>query len=202
MKKCSRCHITKELSNFFRDKTVCGGYKSGCKQCRSLTSKTPEVKARIKLNRDKPERKEKVRLKRKLRRQTDEAFRKKEYKEHVEYVKRRKQTDINFDLADRLRGRLSSYLRRKNLNKHGSSIENLGCTVGDLKLHLEKQFQPGMSWENRHLWHIDHIKPLSSFDLTDPDQFKAANHFSNLQPLWAADNIRKGNKVQCQPDLI
>ena len=183
MKKCSRCHIEKDLSNYFRDKKSYDGYKSGCKQCRN-TAHTPERKAR-------------VTLKRKLRRQTDEAFRKKEYKAHVEYTKRRKKTDIQFKLSLSLRGRLASHLRRKHIEKLGSSVKQLGCTVADLISHLEKQFLPGMTWENHGVtgWHIDHIKPLTSFDLTDPEQFKIANHFSNLQPLWAADNIRKGNKI-------
>lgn len=63
----------------------------------------------------------------------------------------------------------------------------------ELKQHLEKLFQPGMTWENwsRDGWHIDHIVPLSSFDLTDREQFLKACHFSNLQPLWAKENLSK-----------
>lgn len=75
-----------------------------------------------------------------------------------------------------------------------SVTRSLGCTPEQLKLHLEQQFQPGMTWENHgvHGWHVDHKKPLASFDLTDPAQFDQACHYTNLQPLWATDNIRKG----------
>jgi hypothetical protein len=70
----------------------------------------------------------------------------------------------------------------------------LGCTVNELAEYLESKFLPGMSWENRKLWHIDHIRPLASFDLTDPAQQRLAFHYANLQPLWARDNIRKGRR--------
>lgn len=64
------------------------------------------------------------------------------------------------------------------------------------KVYLESLFQPGMVWENygNDGWHIDHVRPLSSFDLLDPVQFSQACHYTNLQPLWAKDNLSKGNK--------
>ena len=65
-----------------------------------------------------------------------------------------------------------------------------------LKEHLEKQFKPGMNWSNHSLrgWHIDHIRPLSKFDCTDPKELKKACHYSNLQPLWADENLKKKDK--------
>jgi hypothetical protein len=94
-------------------------------------------------------------------------------------------------LAVLLRRRL--YMAIKNGQKGGSAIALLGCSIPALKAHLESLFQPGMSWENRGRkgWHIDHIRPLSAFDLTDPEQCRAACHYTNLQPLWALDNQRK-----------
>jgi hypothetical protein len=87
-------------------------------------------------------------------------------------------------------------IKLANQNKTGSAIDELGCSVDQLKRYLESKFQPGMTWDNwtRDGWHIDHIKPLSSFDLTDPGQFKVACHYTNLQPLWAKDNLVKSNK--------
>lgn len=82
----------------------------------------------------------------------------------------------------------------KGLNKAESTTKMLGCTVEELKAHLESLFQPRMSWDNHGEWHIDHIKPCSKFDLTDPEQQKICFHYTNLQPLWAIDNIRKSNK--------
>jgi len=60
--------------------------------------------------------------------------------------------------------------------------------------HIERQFVSQMSWDNYGLWHLDHIRPLASFDLSDRDQFLEAAHFSNYQPLWAGDNLRKGSR--------
>ncbi len=71
----------------------------------------------------------------------------------------------------------------------------LGCSPRQFKQHLEALFLPGMSWMNRRLWHIDHKKPVSSFDLTTEEGQRAAFHYTNTQPLWAVDNLRKGAKV-------
>jgi hypothetical protein len=91
---------------------------------------------------------------------------------------------------------LSKRLRIKNIKKHHTTIDLLGCSIYELKNYLEKQFQPGMTWENYGFygWHIDHIVPCSSFDLTDIDQQKKCFHYTNLQPLWASDNLRKSDK--------
>lgn len=69
----------------------------------------------------------------------------------------------------------------------------VGCSVQEFRAHLEKQFVDGMCWENRGRqgWHIDHKRPLSGFDLTDPLQLAAAFHYKNTQPLWADENRRK-----------
>jgi len=82
-------------------------------------------------------------------------------------------------------------------NKAGRTWETLvGYTLQELKSHLEARFLPGMSWENYGAWHIDHIRPRASFTFTSPEDegFKQCWALDNLQPLWAADNIRKGHK--------
>jgi hypothetical protein len=98
-------------------------------------------------------------------------------------------------LSRSLRSRVRGVLRNKK--RPCSAVKDLGCTIEELKQHLESKFQEGMSWDNwgTHGWHIDHIVPLSSFDLTDRDQFVKACHYTNLQPLWAKDNLSKGSKV-------
>lgn len=111
-----------------------------------------------------------------------------------QYIKRRRRTDVNFYLKDRLRSRL--YYALKRSQKTGSAVRDLGCTISELKEHLESKFQPGMTWGNRGKeWHIDHVIPLAQFNLQDRQQFLIACHYTNLQPLWAKDNIVKGKSV-------
>ena len=113
----------------------------------------------------------------------------------------RRKEDPSFRIAEVLRNRTNKIL--KGFNKSGSAVKYLGCSTKELKLWLEKQFYSNpetgeiMNWENYGFygWHIDHIIPLSSFDLTDREQFLKACCYTNLQPLWAKENIEKGNKI-------
>lgn len=102
--------------------------------------------------------------------------------------------DVNARIINNLRGRLQKFIH----NKYGKSYEDrLGCTLQEFKTHIEKQFKEGMSWENYGFktWHIDHIQPMSSFDLTKESELLACCHYTNMQPLWASDNLSKGNKI-------
>jgi hypothetical protein len=113
------------------------------------------------------------------------------------YRNKKHREDINFKLSCNLRNRINCAI--KHDQKRGSAVKDLGCSIEFLKKHLEKQFKEGMSWDNWGLgdnkWHIDHIIPLSSFDLTDREQFLKACHYTNLQPLWAEENMKKGKKI-------
>lgn len=126
---------------------------------------------------------------------TDEQRRERGRKYLAEYMKRSTPAAIRKRLATRLRGRLFRLVVRNSTDRQGSAVRDLGCTVSDLKTWLEVQFQPGMCWANYGAWHIDHVLPLSSFDLTDRKQVLVACNWMNLQPLWAADNIRKGARA-------
>lgn len=108
------------------------------------------------------------------------------------YERNRRKTDIKFVIVKRLRGRINEALKGKN--KSASTQELTGCTWVFLKQYIEKQFKEGMSWENRHLWHVDHIRPCASFDLSKEEEQKKCFHYSNLQPLWARENLTKGSK--------
>jgi hypothetical protein len=81
--------------------------------------------------------------------------------------------------------------------RSGEAVRLLGCTMAEFVEHIESLWGDGMTWHNwgRDGWHMDHIVPLSAFDLSDADQIKAACHYTNLRPLWAVDNLRKGAKV-------
>lgn len=109
--------------------------------------------------------------------------------------KHRRNIDIEHRLSENLRNRIRDALTGRR--KSGSAVHDLGCSIEDLKIWLERQFQPGMSWDNYGFygWHIDHVIPLVTFDLTDRKQFLEACHYTNLQPMWAKNNLSKGSKT-------
>lgn len=118
-----------------------------------------------------------------------------EIKERINRWKRQKyKGNLNYRLITMLRNRLRLALKRK---KPDAFTKNLGCSIDDLIRHLESRFQKGMTWNNWGPtgWHIDHIKPLSKFDLSDLEEFRQAVHYTNLQPLWAKDNLSKNNRI-------
>ena len=105
---------------------------------------------------------------------------------------RERKDDVNYRLRRNLRSKISRMIQKGD--KIRSAVKDLGCTIEYLKSHLEGKFQDSMTWKNydKYGWHIDHIIPLVRFDLTDKEQFKKACHYTNLQPLWAKDNLSKG----------
>ena len=110
------------------------------------------------------------------------------------YMRKRRQDPLQ-KMIDGQRSRLRIAL--KQIEKSDETMNLIGCSAIELKEYLESKFTEGMTWENRGRegWHIDHIKPCSSFDLSDPEQQKECFHYTNLQPLWAKDNLRKGYKI-------
>lgn len=132
----------------------------------------------------------------KARRDSDPVL-KSAYTEQRKLASRRQRAArVDLRIKDALRSRVRVALHgyKRGSRKGGGAVKDLGCTIADLLEHLESQFYTGMSWKNYGEWELDHIKPLSSFDLTDPVQFKEAANFKNLQPLWKVDNQKKGAK--------
>lgn len=111
--------------------------------------------------------------------------------------KARRRVDPLFAVGMALRARMLQALRRDAAGKATNTLGLLGCTIPELRAHLETQFTPGMTWANRGLkgWHIDHIRPCASFDLTNPAEQRACFHYTNLQPLWAEENRVKAAKI-------
>jgi hypothetical protein len=111
------------------------------------------------------------------------------------YYNNRIKTDINFKLSCGLRCRLNKALRGNQ--KSGSAVQDLGCSIPEFKLYLKSKWKDGMNWDNYGFygWHIDHIIPLDFYDLQNREEFLKACHYTNLQPLWAEENITKGNKI-------
>ncbi len=124
-------------------------------------------------------------------------------KSKIREYQRRYNDDLNHHLAANLRVRLNKIVRGKC--KSGSAVRDLGCSIEEFKIYIESLFAEGMSWENYGNkkingkivfgWHLDHIIPLVSFNLADREQFLIACHFTNMQPLWASENLRKGGKI-------
>lgn len=110
-------------------------------------------------------------------------------------AKERYYSDHNFRTEMILRASFLQAIRLYKGQKHTSIKVLIGCNIDKLRSHLQSKFKDGMSWENREKWHIDHIIPCSRFDLTDIEQQKICFHYSNLQPLWAKENLSKGNKI-------
>lgn len=108
------------------------------------------------------------------------------------WKRERYKKNIEFRLGEILRARLLAAIRNKS--KMGSSVRDLGCSIDDFKNYIQKKFLDGMSWGNHGEWEIDHIRPLSKFNLTKRKEFLKACHFSNMQPLWKVDNQKKGNR--------
>lgn len=109
------------------------------------------------------------------------------------YQNSRRRDDPVFALAHRLRTRLRDAIQAAGSGKSAGTFELVGCTPQELKAHIEAQFVGEMGWHNRDEWHLDHVRPLASYDLTDSEQQRQAMHFSNVAPVWAADNMAKGS---------
>lgn len=106
-------------------------------------------------------------------------------------LQKRRDTDPKYRVMMALHCRLYMAVKQHQ----GKTMELTGCSKEELLNHLSSKFTEGMTWENYGKWHIDHIRPCASFNLTDPEEQKICFHWTNLQPLWAIDNIKKGSTI-------
>jgi hypothetical protein len=115
----------------------------------------------------------------------------------VAYKLERLKVDPVFRMTMNLRKRLVNAVDAQGARKHGTTNTLTGCNTFELRAWLEEQFTDGMTWDNYGVkgWHVDHIRPCASFDLTDPEQQKECFHYTNLQPLWAEENRRKSDSL-------
>lgn len=180
-KCCSNCQIIKSAENFNPDKAYTTGLYPYCRPCVLIKQKEKYARNPEKYKNKSAERYDKLKGTEQLK-----APRRARQKERLA-------TDPLYKLKRRLRNRLYCALRAKSWKKSSSIFDYLGCSIEELKLHLEKQFQSGMSWDNQGEWHIDHITPLDSAQ-TEEELYKL-NHYTNLQPLWGIENIKKGTRI-------
>ena len=177
-KECRKCKLQKPLDSFSLDKNGKLGRRGSCKVCEkpmhSLASKR-----RYQTNKEK-------------RRQQMKVWAKQNPAKLREYHHKRQKSDINYRVKRSIRARL--YTALKENYKQDSSISYLGCDLVFFKEYISNMFTEGMSWDNYGKWHIDHIKPLALFDLSIEEEIKKASHYTNLQPLWAKENLLKRDK--------
>ena len=186
-KICTKCKIEKDICEFRRDKTKSDGLYSSCKECK------------LRWRRENKE----------LTNSTNKRSRDKNIDRHIIYnrlyVKNnrekinkkmiyRRENEPIFKIKSLIRSRVWNFLNYSNITKKNKTFEIIGCSPEFLKEYLEKQFVEGMSWDlmGKHI-HIDHIIPLSSAK-TEEEVYRLF-HYTNLQPLWAKDNIIKSNKI-------
>ena len=192
-KYCNHCKVTKPANEFRKTAALGLRYRDECNHClpglqeiRLQRRRENARRSHILWSDYSPE--ELAALRAKGRQRNRDRHRSGKAKKYF-------QNNLSARIARCLRASLNNILNGKT--KKGSHIKDLGCTLDQLKKHLESQFKPGMTWDNHTLngWHIDHIKPLSSFDLSDREQFLQAVHYTNLQPLWALENLTKRAKT-------
>lgn len=114
---------------------------------------------------------------------------------NASYMKSRRAKDINFRLAGNIRVRMRSALDRCGARKAANTEALIGCSIDAFRIHIKSKFKPGMTFENRSEWHLDHVLPLSMFDLSNPEQQKLAFHYKNCVPEWKHDNLVKNDAI-------
>ena len=208
VKTCSKCKIEKEYSEFNKDKLKKDGLRSNCKSCIKEYYKQHYQSNREYYKQHYQYNKERIKEHYKYNKERSKEYQKKYYqynKERIreykkEYVKQRKKTDTLFKLKCNLRKRTQKAFRNKGYSKNTQTREMLGVDWKVVKQHIERQFTKGMNWSNYGEWHIDHIIPLAS--AKTPERLKQLCHYTNLQPMWAKENLSKSDKIIGQQTLL
>lgn len=167
-KICTKCNIEKNISEFYTKNTSIDGYRKECKECFNISRAEPRKIYKEK-NRDILREKSKI------------------------YHKNRLITDTFYRAKIDARNIIRKALSERSYTKKSKTQEILGCSYIEFKNHIESLFQPGMSWENRNEWHIDHIVPLDF--AKDENEILKLNHYTNLRPLFATENLSKSNSI-------
>jgi hypothetical protein len=202
MKFCVCCQTSKPFSEFYR----AGKYKEAiyyrpeCKECLPEEEKLKRIERQKKYrSTDKYKNtRRKLKTSDNYKQKAKEYARRPEVKARRSYLaniraKERYKIDELFRLKITMRARLYEILTRFKYPKRGSIFKYLGCDINALKAHLESQFKDNMSWNNYGEWHVDHIIPLAS--AKSEEELIALCHYTNLQPLWAIDNLKKSDKI-------
>ena len=193
---CNRCDTDKETFQFNKNKSKANGLSDYCRNCNnnysSLYRKSNKKICNERIKRWKDKNTDKVTI---WRRSHQKSPLYKVWRNN--HLDKKRKTDVGFNIRCNLSGRIRQALKSINVRKSNPTLKLLGCTIKELKSHLEKQFKSGMNWDNygKFGWHIDHIRPCASFDLVKEDDQKKCFHYTNLQPLWMLENIKKSDKL-------
>jgi len=197
-----RCNETKENSMFYKNKHKKDGLQGYCKLCMKKENKKNYINHKDAWY-ERSKQYSKTDANKKYRREwaknkydTNEEHRQQCIKNAVNYERKMLDTNIEYKIKHVLRSRIRDALKKHLANKYRNTDDLTSCTMEELKIHLEAKFTEGMSWENHGEWHLDHIKPCCSFDLKNEEEQKKCFHYTNLQPLWAVDNLSKGGKYE------
>ena len=220
MKTCIKCNELKSYEFFTKQKSYKDGYKKTCKNCLNknfreyyFNNKEKLIEKKKKYNLENKENlkeyyklyylnnKEQIKEYQKENKENIAKIKKEYYLNNKEksletirkYNLKRRKTDSLYKLKCNLRTLISKSIKKQGYSKKSKTFNILGCTPVEFKQYLEKQFTNGMTWNNYGEWHLDHIYPISLSK--DEEELIRLNHYTNFQPLWALDNIKKGNKI-------
>jgi hypothetical protein len=206
---CKKCNNLYSLNNFYKDKKFKNGHRSTCKNCdidkakkwnkENSSAHAEHQRVFVKRKPDKAkEQKQKYVLNNKEK--VNESYNKTFLKYKEKYLEKfrktdklRRETDPIYKMRRSVSNRICSAIKNAGFNKNSKTLSMLCCDWETLKFHLESKFQEGMTWENHGKWHVDHIIPCASAKTIE--QLVALQHYANLQPLWAKDNIAKSDKM-------
>lgn len=214
-KVCSKCSIEKKISDFYKGRPECKECKKNISILNYNSNKTHyrliqshywnNNKEKLKeknlnyyyTNYDEIRKKQNEYRKNNLinERERVKNWSKNNREKINDYLNKKRKLDLVYKLKENVRRRINVFLFLNNITKNNKTFDIVGCNPQFLKEHIENQFIEGMSWDNYGFygWHIDHIIPLSSAK-TEEEIYKLC-HYTNLQPLWAKDNLSKGNKI-------
>lgn len=206
---CSRCKqwLPRNKDYFYTAKSCFDKMNLRCIKCANETYLETRDKKKIDAYQEEYRKKNRllIRSKKRIYYQNNKEKVKKKVKEYRlkntakinKYHKNKYNNDSLRKIMVLHRARIGKFFSKNKTYRANKSIEMLGCTPEEFKKHLESKFKEGMTWSNHGKmgWHVDHIIPLSTFDLSNSEQAKIAFHYTNTQPLWWHENLSKGNKL-------
>lgn len=213
--KCSICNEEKELTEFWKNKKALTGFSCSCKRC--VRKRRVEIRETLKIENPEeygkrrnswresvrksgtPERRKAWRDKKRMDEPDYFSNEMKEWRRNNPEKKRvyqrewqrKMMNDPLYRLGQNLRSRLRGAIKKSFGKKNSRSMDLTGCSLEFLTQYLEKQFQPGMSWNNYGKWEIEHTLACCQFDLRSEEEQRKCFHYTNLAPMWAVDNARK-----------